>query len=195
VVSFYFLLKDDVGKKKVKKTKEILVHIPMGVLFFGVSFFILTYAFATSPWVSKEVIPLMLVLLKSNEFVVSFFGIFSSGFLVNIFNDLPAANLLGVVLGNSVFLDVFNNSLLLKSVLFGLNIGCIVTPIGALAGIVWFHLIKVETSKYKGTNFIVPTKIDLFKYGTLIFFVVGTISAMILPTFLHVYKFIIGPVN
>ncbi len=95
-------------------------------------------------------------------------SIAAAGVLVNILNDLPAAALLTEVITNSA-LNVegdFRN-VVIVSMLAGLNVGCYVTPIGALAGIIWFHQMRAEKERLNIDDDTVntPTRSGLLCYG------------------------------
>ena len=89
-----------------------------------------------------------------------------TGLLVNLFNDLPAAALLSEALPE--------RTILLQAMLASLNIACYVTPTGALAGIIWFHLLRQEK------EIRTPDRAGLTLWGATAFLTTGAGLSLIL---------------
>ena len=71
-------------------------------------------------------------------------------------NNIP------MTLAYSSILEGTSNLKLVYSTIIGSNIGAILTPVGALAGIMWIRLLKNNNIKYSFLNF--------FKNGSFILF-------------------------
>lgn len=145
-------------------------NLPYGIFFFGMAFFIFANSFSSLPIVETNIVPLVDNIL-SNQLAIPLTGIFGSGILVNIFNDLPASAIIAQLLP---LLEVtgIEKIVLIQSILAGLNIGAYVTPIGALAGIIWFNEMRVQDSKYD-SEFDLPDRYDLVKFGIMNFVFAG----------------------
>ena len=88
---------------------------------------------------------------------------------------------------------------LIQSMLVGLNIGCYVTPIGALAGLLFFNIIGREERRRKGSfadkavqagenpplldTVAMPDRCDLVRFGFINFMVVAIVLGLLLPFF------------
>ena len=133
-------------------------------------------------------------IVSSDSYIITTLkSLFISGGLVNLFNDLPAA----AFLSNIIDPNIAGKDMVARELLVGLNIGCYVTPVGALAGIIWFHQMKYETKKIKeiDTEFDIktPLRSGLFKYGMIHFVIVAFLLALILPAISHLYNASIIP--
>ena len=109
----------------------------------------------------------------------SFLSMLGTAALVNTVNDLPASAIVGEGLrslgeGGSVL-----HTITLQSTMVSLNIACYLTPIGALAGIIWFHIMRTETS---GTHIEVPTRFGMTAYGILHFLATASTLAVLIPS-------------
>ena len=65
----------------------------------------------------------------------------------NLVNNIPMTLAYGSILENT------NNVKLIYSTIIGSNIGAIITPVGALAGIMWMKLLKDNKVKYSFLDF------------------------------------------
>lgn len=101
----------------------------------------------------------------------------STALMVNSINDLPAAAITGELVAN-VQLSGWHKRMAIQALLISLNIGCYLTPAGALAGIMWFHMLRRDGSRYGMT---VPKPTDLLWYGGLNFIVASTLLCALLP--------------
>jgi len=75
---------------------------------------------------------------------------FSSFLFANVMNNIPMSILFTEVLGS-----VSSGSLgIVYATIIGSNIGAILSPIGALAGIMWMSILKREGIKYSYGTFL-----------------------------------------
>ena len=152
---------------------DALSGLPWSIIGFAMSFFCVAAALVER----LELDPLIesvLALPPVGELLV-FMGL--TALSVNSINDLPTAALAVGVLG-SVPLEGMAGVLALQAVLVALNIGCYLTPVGALAGVVCFHIVRRDASRY-GT--LVPRPLDLLWYGGLHFMSCTVMLCAVLP--------------
>ena len=71
----------------------------------------------------------------------------SSTITCNIVNNIPMTLAFGSILENT------NNINLIYATIIGSNIGAILTPVGALAGIMWMRLLKINNVNYSFKEF------------------------------------------
>lgn len=171
IISFFYWAFADSHTTPVQ---EPLKNLPYGIFFFGMGAFILANAFSQTPILSTQVIPTINNVLNGNNYLIPFVGIFGSGAVVNLFNDLPAAALIAESYAQFAFPTNDVQLVATQAILVGLNIGTYITQIGALAGLIWFDQMRTHADE----TIITPTSRDLLKYGTLHFIFVGTITAI-----------------
>ena len=143
IISFvYFIVK----KIKLSKYLDILKRLPFELIPFILSMFIIVLA------LNKQNIPSMISNYLNNGNEIINYGI-SSFLMCNVMNNIPM----------SVFYASIINIGDLKatySTIIGSNLGAFLTPIGALAGIMFTSLLKKYDVKY--------TFLDFIKYGGII---------------------------
>lgn len=143
IISFiYFIVK----KIKLSKYLDILKRLPFELIPFMLSMFIIVLA------LNKENIPSLISNYLNNGNEIINYGI-SSFLMCNVMNNIPM----------SVFYASIINIGDLKatySTIIGSNLGAFLTPIGALAGIMFTSLLKKYDVKY--------TFLDFIKYGGII---------------------------
>lgn len=180
----YLTTPKDTSPKEIFK-KDILTSqgVPWQIVFFALSFFMVGHEIAIKT--NNLDFVTNFILLFDNQYWYIFSSILSSVFTVNIVNDLPAA----VMLSNLSF-TILDTRLIDIGILIGLNIGTYLTPIGALAGMMWFH----ELSKKEPGDFElkIPTRQGLFKYGLIIITAAITSVTLILPELLNIYDWLTG---
>ena len=147
---------------------EIVARIPYGIIGFAVSFFMV--AFALIDAIPKEaIIKWLNTLPMALQIAVT---MIATAGLVNSINDLPTAATVSILLTQA------DNRLFTQAALTALNAGCYLTPIGALAGIIFFHMLRQESARYATP---VPKPMDLMKYGAINFIVVTLMMCFIIP--------------
>ena len=162
-----------------------LGDLPYQIVFFAAAFFI----------VAEEVSLLLdsgtivAAFENQNPWLASALPMLGTGLLVNLINDLPAAALIGEVL--SAVPGTAQNTILLQSVLVGLNIACYVTPIGALAGIIWFHIMR--TGARPGMS--LPTRPGMVLYGAIHFFFTTMALSVLIPFSSFLADWLASPVH
>lgn len=143
IISFiYFIVK----KIKLSKYLDILKRLPFELIPFMLSMFIIVLA------LNKQNIPSLISNYLNNGNEIINYGI-SSFLMCNVMNNIPM----------SVFYASIINIGDLKatySTIIGSNLGAFLTPIGALAGIMFTSLLKKYDIKY--------TFLDFIKYGGII---------------------------
>lgn len=152
--------------------------LPFGIVFFGLTYFVLADAMADTRFVREDVDEFVTDHASSHTPVPSWGSMLASGGLVNTMNDLPASALTGTVLERVEFETPFDRALVVQGALAGLNIATYVTPVGALAGIIWFDILRKEkqwrqlsaaTSGRAAFHVVTPNRRDLVVYGTAMF--------------------------
>ena len=147
VVSFIFgvsLLSILICYSIVKKDENYLLNpvkrIPYNLVPFVLSMFTLINALDSFGFFKN-----ITVLLQDNSFLY----LLTSTITCNIVNNIPMTLAYGSILENT------QNISLIYATIIGSNIGAILTPVGALAGIMWMRLLKINNVNY---NFIEFTK-------------------------------------
>jgi len=157
---------------------QSLKVLPFGIVFFGLTYFALADAIADTRFVREDVDEYVTDHASSHTPVASWGSMLASGGLVNTMNDLPASALAGTVLERVEFETPFDRAVVVQGTLAGLNIATYVTPVGALAGIIWFDILRRERQNRlaasAGTgraafDVVTPTRRDLVVYGTVTF--------------------------
>ena len=154
--------------------------LPVGIVCFGLSYFVIADAIADTPFVRDRVSEFVAVPEAAQTPVRSWTPILTSGVLVNTMNDLPAAALLGKALTrvDDDFATPIDLVVVIQGLVVGLNTAAYVTPVGALAGIIWFDVLRkdrerreVETPAGDDRPFVVvtPARRDLIVYGAATF--------------------------
>jgi len=215
---FYEVRKENEGtsKEAVKNVKRVVRYLPYSIFFFGMSYFVFAAELSQHNYVSETLLPFIKNNLLDELIQGSVSMVMLSGLLVNAMNDLPAAALVGELLQQMELtqggLEGYTKMIVLQALLIGLNIGCYVTPIGALAGLLWFSIIRKEERLFReqkektmkergavGTNFVVkhemPNRLDLVIYGLMMFLFVGLISGVLLPFMAQILDVFISPPN
>ena len=97
--------------------------------------------------------------------------------MVNTMNDLPASALIGDMVAD-LQISGWRRDMVLQGILVGLNAGCYLSPVGALAGLMWFHMLKRDGARF---GLVVPRPIDLLWFGGLHFLVAAVMLCALLP--------------
>ena len=150
---------------------DCLQGLPYQIFFFAIGFFILAEALSNHldfgeiiGWLSGP-----------DPWTNSLATMGVSGLLVNVINDLPAAAIAGKVAEQAAIAGSLNGEIFLQSMLVALNIACYVTPVGALAGIIWFHIMSGEK------NVDTPTRLQMVGLGSLHFLIVAFALSILIP--------------
>ena len=174
------------SKEHEESIRKPLKRLPYGVFFFGMTFFVFAQAFTESSLVETAVIPTMNSLFAESPIRASFVGVFGSGLLVNVFNDLPAAALVANMLSRVEVHSIVTEIILVQASLIGLNIGTYMTPVGALAGLIWFNQLRIHREEQRNhfpelvEEMDFPTRSDLIRYGVMHFVFTGLSTAVFL---------------
>ncbi|MBK9296110.1 MAG: hypothetical protein IPN02_04410 [Candidatus Microthrix sp.] len=161
-----------------RKVSSLLLTMPAGIFFFGMAFFVLADAFSSLSVFSNEIVPWLNARLANGDPLSPFIGIGGTGALVNLFNDLPASALVNEALPKINFQNDLARNVSKQASLVGVNISTYVTPVGALAGLLWFNVIQREVNRLRRTRgaelvIEVPDRGDLVRFGTFTFAAVG----------------------
>lgn len=163
----------------VQPVVEPIKRLPYGVFFFGMTFFVFAEAFSRTPFVDVVLIPVFQNFFAGSPVRASIFGVFGSGIMVNVFNDLPAAALVANVLSRVEFSSSITRTIFVQASLVGLNIGTYVTQVGALAGLIWFNQLRLQRARQReffpdlAEEISFPSRSDLLRYGFVHFVFTG----------------------
>ena len=158
---------------------ETVSGIPYSIIGFAASFFVVAFTLI-------DQIPVGIILDYLNELPMALsvgISILGTAAMVNTINDLPAA----VVM--SSFLTEAEDPLLMQASLVALNIGCYLTPIGALAGILFFHMLRQDAEL---SNVSMPKPTDLMRIGGINFVAVGLMTCATVPGFSVLFRLVTG---
>ncbi len=211
LISLFYIYKETVQEKgsSAAATKDI-VHLirflPYSVFFFAMCFFVFAAEMAQLDYVETVLLPFIKEHFLRDIVHASLSMIFLSGILVNMLNDLPAAALLSEMLQQMEVtggaLGEYMRIVIIQAFLVGLNIGCYVTPIGALAGILWFDILKKEERRQRKLmeqhggvaqrEMLIPSRMDMVRYGLMHFTFVALVLGYLLPFFIQVIDLLIS---
>lgn len=158
--------------------RQALRVLPFGIVFFGLTYFVLADAIADTRFVREEVDDFVTENASDHTPIPSWGAMLASGGLVNTMNDLPASALTGAVLERAEFETPFDRALVVQGSAAGLNIATYVTPVGALAGIIWFDILRKERQRRSAMvlatgrqpfDVVMPQRRDLVIYGSVMF--------------------------
>lgn len=140
-----------------KKEKQVITNsfkrLPYPLIFFLISMFIMVSALKLDGYTLK----LYNLLNHSNEIYT--YGI-SSFIFCNLMNNIPMSVLYSNVLSYGV------SSKVIYATIISSNIGAYLTPLGALAGIMWMSILKIYDVDFKFKDF---TKYGLISIPVVLF--------------------------
>jgi arsenical pump membrane protein len=168
------------SSKHTEGLAEPVKHLPYGIVFFGMTFFTFAEQFSRTGLFTEKIIPMIQNLAETPYAALG--TLYGSGLMVNTFNDLPSSALIAQTLPK-LQLEQTTQIVMTQASLVGLNLGTYVTPVGALAGLIWFNRIREQVRKEKtdsSKNIEVPKRTDLVKYGILHFLFTGLMTGLFL---------------
>lgn len=188
---------------------EQIKALPYSVFFFGMTFFIFSAQMVKLDYITQVVVPFIKDHVLNDLVGASLGSIMASGLLVNLINDLPAAAFLTDLFQHidAGGMHIYMRLVLIQSLLVGLNIGCYVTPIGALAGLLWFNIIGREERRRQRQhaeaqqagldprpleNIAMPDRCDLVRFGIINFMVVAIALGILMPFFAEIIDMLIN---
>lgn len=136
--------------KSFKSLKRTVLRLPYELIPFVLSMFTIVLA------LQKQGITEYIYSFLGEKNVVFKYGL-SSYVMSNVINNIPMSVLYSKVIN---FTDALTLKQAIYSTIIGSNIGAFLTPIGALAGIMFTDLVRRQDVKYSFLNFI--------KYGIII---------------------------
>ena len=156
------------GSPSAQEVADVLANLPLCIIGFAISFFMVAFALAGE-------IPVEAFIAWLNGlpyFLQTAVTMLLTSALVNTINDLPSAATISLLLTEA------DNTLITQASLSALNIGCYLTPIGALAGIIFFHMLRKDAERL-GTG--MPTPLHLLRIGGINFIVVTLVTCTTIP--------------
>lgn len=139
-----------VTKSKPVIIKDTLKRAPWDVIPFVISMFVIVLAYEKSGITAK-----LSAFLMRGHSVLTFGG--ASFLSANFINNIPMSVLFSSVCGG---IEGAARTPALFASIAGSNIGAFLTPIGAIAGIMWMSLLKLQRVEFGYTDFI--------KYGAAV---------------------------
>ncbi len=146
VVTLVYLL---IKRKKNTVLIKVLKRIPYTIIPFMLSMTLFVVA------LDKFDVPLLIAKSLTSISPLFSYG-FSSFIFSNVINNIPMSILFTEVLASNATLSIPS----VYATIIGSNLGAILSPIGALAGIMWMAILKKEGIQYSYTSFL--------KYGIAI---------------------------
>lgn len=141
----------------LKKTlKHVYIHLPFSIIPFVLSLFILVYALKTYGILAGVSSVFEKITFNNSFFTVMFFGIVST-IAANILNNIP------MTICFTYILMGFSNQLVIPAAfatIIGSNLGANLTPLGALAGIMWLRILKKKDFSMSFQDFM--------RYGSIV---------------------------
>ena len=166
-------------------------RMPWAIAPFVLSFFTMVRALSRTG-LTENAAATLVALGKGSLIKLSMlFGYVSAG-AVNVMNDIPSTVFWADMIEGETFRRLFESSpregrVIVYSLLVGVNPGCYLTIIGALAGLIWISIIKKWV---KDDKQVTPTGWDLSFYGFLM--IVPVIFFTCLAVVLEVVLFVKG---
>lgn len=149
-----FLISDAIIHKSATTIKHVYKRLPYNLIPFVLSMFIIVLALDYNEVTAH--IAEFLNSISSSKNMTIFNYLLISTISDNLINNIPMS-----VLFAPILTDVNNHQLsAIYATIIGSNIGAYLTPIGALAGIMWMSLLKKYDIKF--------TFFDFMKYGVII---------------------------
>lgn len=139
-----------IRKQKIKVIFSTLKRLPYELIVFVVSMFVIVLSLNNQGVTDK-----LSVLIGENNVIIKY-G-FISFVSANLINNIPMSVLFSTIPNMSDSTQYINS---IYSIIIGSNIGAFLTPIGALAGIMFTDLISRQNIKFSFISFV--------KYGCLI---------------------------
>ncbi|MFN8018022.1 MAG: anion permease [Acidimicrobiales bacterium] len=187
--------------RRARAVARPLAVLPFGIIFFGLAYFTLADGLAHTDWVRDTAVPKVESISQQQTPVASWAAIGASGATVNVINDLPASALAGEVYEQTSFDHPSDKAITLQGTLVGLNTGTYVTPIGALAGLIWFDILRRERRRYArgdagvSRTIATPTRRDMILYGSMTFVASGLVIGAANFGFVSVLDILLGPIE
>ncbi len=145
-ITIFVLIYDIVKKEKYLLT--IYKHAPYSLIPFVISMFLIVVSLKENG-VLEVISNILVKATNNNNFVETIIYGFSSFFACSLINNIPMS------VAFASILEIGHNSYFaLYSVIIGSNIGAILSPMGALAGIMWLGYLKKHNVKYTFSTFI-----------------------------------------
>lgn len=133
-----------------------IVRVPWQVILFMTSLFVIITGF-TKNGISAYFSDLLPALQNKSLAVVTILGTYLTSIVAAIMNNIPGTITMSNILASSS-LSGINQKALIYATIIGSNLGANLTIIGALAGLMWMHLIREKKYSISALEF---TKIGL----------------------------------
>ena len=150
-----------------RRFRDMARAAPLGIVPFCVVFFAVAGRLARSSVVSQRAVPYLEHLATATTPAAETAVAGVVAVLTNILNDLPAAALTAETVAQAD-LDSRSGAVYTAAVTAS-NMGAYLTPVGALAGIVWFAMLKRLNGTRGDAETMTPRRFDLIRFGLVCF--------------------------
>ena len=175
------------AKERRRAVGDCLTSLPYSIIPFALVFFAIAESFAAEISFPAIFDWLFRMPLAFNS-IATMGGV---AVLVNTVNDLPASAIVGESLAGLQGAGVLGSGIFIQSAIVALNIACYITPVGALAGIIWFHIMGQER-KAAGSDILTPTRMGMVVYGVCHFSITASVLSVLIPMINIVSHWMIG---
>lgn len=142
---FIFLFSYSIYKRNIAYATSTIKRIPYSLIPFILSMFTIVMAID-----SYGIFDYISVLFHNinNPKIEAIFYLISSTLSCNVLNNIP------MTLSFASILSKTSDLTLVYATIIGSNLGALLTPIGALAGIMWLRILKINNVEYGFRNFM-----------------------------------------
>lgn len=162
--------------------EKLIARLPVQIFIFALVFFTIAAEFTASFSESDIIVRFLIGSENQNPFQLAAHNIAVSGILANLLNDLPTSALISELIADAGVVGVGgsqNDLMIIQSLLVGLGIGAYLTPIGTLAALIWFHIMRNQ-----GEDVETPSWVEMFLYGLVYFLMTFCIMTICIPAML-----------
>jgi len=159
--------------------ENLISRLPVQIFVFALIFFTIAAEFTASLSETDNVVGFLIGSGNQNQFQLATWNIAVSGILANLLNDLPTSALISELIADAGVVGVDgsqNDLMIIQSLLVGLGIGAYLTPIGTLAALIWFHIMRNQ-----GEDVKTPSWVEMFLYGLVYFIMTFMIMTICIP--------------
>lgn len=142
-LSVFMIVNDIIHKTKI--SIEVYKKLPYAMIPFILSMYIIVCSLNNAN--VTDIIANGLNTLAINDLTTALTYGYTSIISCNILNNIPMSILYSSILANN------NNIIAIYATIIGSNLGVLLTPIGALAGIMWLSILKNQNIKISFTSF------------------------------------------
>ena len=162
--------------------EKLIARLPVQIFIFALVFFTIAAEFTASFSEAGKIVGFLVGSENQNQFELATWNIVVPGILANLLNDLPTSALISELIAGAGIVGPGgseNDIMIIQSLLVGLGVGAYLTPIGTLAALIWFHIMRNQ-----GEDVDTPGWVEMFFYGLIYFIMTFIIMAICIPVML-----------